>query len=188
MDRRKVVPVVVLLQLQQRTFISYAHFLRRVRFCVLILALRLRHETEWRVRPCGQSSEDVQMAIPFVLGFLLALTFLTQLQKRFAVTLRRLIPPSLTLTGDIAAIASLRASSSAFLRASSSARVFSNAASAAAAAAADANRSSAALRASPSARAFLNAASASAITFRAQINSAHARRAPCFHAALQTAH
>jgi hypothetical protein len=81
-----VCPVSVLLT---TTFISYLHFLRRVRFWVLILILR-RHETEWRVRPCGQRSEDVQMAIadPSVLDFLdVALTFLTQLQKCLAVTL-----------------------------------------------------------------------------------------------------
>jgi len=64
------------------------HFLLIGRFCVLILAFR-RQDTEWRVRPCGQSRDDVQMAMadPSVLVFFEALTFLTQLQKCLAVTL-----------------------------------------------------------------------------------------------------
>ena len=66
-----------------------------------MLAFR-RHETEWRVRPCGQSREDVQMAMeePSVRFFFALLTFLIQPQKRLAVTLRlrlrlRLFPPKL---------------------------------------------------------------------------------------------
>lgn len=77
------------------TFISYPYFLLlALRFWVLMLAFR-RHETEWRVRPCGQRSEDVHIAMdePSVRFFFALLTFLIQPQKRLAVTLRLRFPP-----------------------------------------------------------------------------------------------
>lgn len=101
MEKDPVYPLDLLVvkgSVLRRPFISYLHFLLIGRFWVFNEVLR-RHDTEWRVRPCGQSSEDVQMAMPSDLGFLDSFTFFTQLQKRLAVTLRR-FPEAITLCKD----------------------------------------------------------------------------------------